>query len=74
MPIIAYLIVFFPIVWYKQYFTQDIPAEVQTLRGKRWIIAMSLFDQLADILMIYGPSVLGGGQWESIVTCSTDGV
>ena len=54
MPIVAYLIVFFPIVWYKQYFTKDIPDEVQTLRGKRWIVAMALFDQLADILMIYG--------------------
>ena len=54
MPIVAYLIVFFPIVWYKQLFTKDIPAEVQTIRGKRWIIGMALFDQMADILMIYG--------------------
>eukprot|EP00698_Gefionella_okellyi_P023262 TRINITY_DN7889_c0_g1_i1.p1 TRINITY_DN7889_c0_g1~~TRINITY_DN7889_c0_g1_i1.p1 ORF type:complete len:443 (+),score=75.19 TRINITY_DN7889_c0_g1_i1:117-1331(+) len=54
MPIVAYLIVFFPIVWYKQLFTQDIPLEVQTIYGKRWIFGMAFFDQCADILMIYG--------------------
>lgn len=54
MPIVAYLLVFFPIVWYKQCFTKDIPDEVQTIKGKRWIVGMAFFDQCADILMIYG--------------------
>eukprot|EP01104_Vermistella_antarctica_P016073 TRINITY_DN5408_c0_g1_i1.p1 TRINITY_DN5408_c0_g1~~TRINITY_DN5408_c0_g1_i1.p1 ORF type:complete len:454 (-),score=81.84 TRINITY_DN5408_c0_g1_i1:51-1412(-) len=59
-PILASAIVFFPVVWWRQYVQKCIPDECTTWNCKAWILLMALGDQLADFMIIYGQTATSG--------------